>query len=232
MKLELLQDGTESFHVSMHEADKNAPVILFAVGAGGLPARYATLLETFINAGYTIIAPHFERLVAHRPSEEELTLRARRLSLALATFSTPDASIVGVGHSIGASTLLALAGAQMWLGIGQRIRITPNPRLSGLALLAPPTGFFQAPQALDAVSIPILIWVGAEDQITPTDQSEWLAKSLPESQLVELHVTDGAGHFSFMDVSPPNTVEPLANKFEFMQMCGRAIARFLADRRG
>lgn len=229
MKIETLQDGTMSFNVSVHEADTNSLVVLFAIGAGGQPERHATLLEVFVKSGYTVVAPHFERFVARFPNEEQLTLRARRLSLALDAFSQPSSKVVGVGHSIGAATLLALVGAQMFLGPNRCVKITPDSRLTRLALLAPPTGFFQAPGALDAVKIPILTWVGSEDHITPPSQSEWLVQAMSARQIVDIRVTDGAGHFSFMDLTPPNTTEPLSNKYQFIQEYSSEVATFVAS---
>jgi hypothetical protein len=60
--VQTLQDGAESFIVSVHEAAGDLPVVLFAVGAGGQPERYATLLNTLAESGCTVVAPHFERL--------------------------------------------------------------------------------------------------------------------------------------------------------------------------
>lgn len=126
MLTQTLQDGAESFKVSVHEAATNSPVVLFAVGAGGQPERHATLLDALAESGCTVVAPHFERLASPVPKEEELTLRARRLSLALDAFVQPAANAMGVGHSIGAATLVALAGAQMWLGPGRRVNIAQD----------------------------------------------------------------------------------------------------------
>ena len=228
MRTETLQDGAESFSISVHEADNNSLVVLFAVGSGGQPERHSTLLGELIESGYTVIAPHFERLASPYPKEDELTLRARRLSLALDAFSQPGAFVAGVGHSIGAATLLALVGAQVWLGPSQQVNIIPERRLVRLALLAPPTGFFQAPGALDAVRVPIMLWVGSEDNITPPEQSKWLAEAMSGLQTVEVRMTNGAGHYSFMDLAPPNTVEPLVNKLEFIQEYSSEVSKFVA----
>jgi fermentation-respiration switch protein FrsA (DUF1100 family) len=231
MKTMTLQDGADTFNVSVDEQNNNSTVVLFAVGSGGLPERHATLLEVLIKSGCTVIAPHFERLISPFPKEEELSLRARRLSLALDAFTQPDTRVVGVGHSIGASTLVALAGAQMWVSPSQEVNILPDNRLVRLALLAPPTGFFQAPGALEAVSVPILAWVGSKDTITPPSQIEWLARAMSDWQNVDVHITDGAGHFSFMDMAPPNIVEPLSNKHEFLQNYSNAISKFVTGKR-
>ena len=227
MQTQTLQDGSESFEVSVHEAARISPVVLFAVGAGGKPERHATLLDALAKSGCTVVAPHFERLASPVPSEVDLTLRARRLSLALDAFVQPGTTAVGVGPSIGAATLVALAGAQMWLGPGRRVNIAPDGRLTRLALLAPPTGFFQAPEALDAVRVPILAWAGSEDGITPPAQTEWLAHAMSGWQTVDVRVTAGAGHFSFMDLPPPQTTEPLPNKQAFLREYSSEVCRFL-----
>lgn len=227
MHIQTLQDGTESFEVSVHEAKEVSPVVLFAVGAGGKPERHTTLLEALAESDCTVVAPHFQRLSSLIPTEAELTLRARRLCLALDAFVQPGVSVVGVGHSIGAGTLIALSGGQMWLGPGQRVKIAADIRLTRLALLAPATGFFQAPGALDAVCVPILSWVGSEDDVTPPTQTEWLAQAMGDWQTVDVRVTDGAGHFSFMDQPPPHIVEPLKNKQVFLREHSTEICNFV-----
>ena len=227
MLTQTLQDAADSFKVSVQEAAAGAPVVLFAVGTGGQPERHATLLGALAGAGCKIVAPHFERLASTTPSEDELTLRARRLSLALDAFTEPSAKVVGVGHSIGAATLVAMAGAQMWLAPGRRVFIAPDGRLTRLALLAPPTGFFRAPAALDAVRVPVLAWVGSADSITPPVQTEWMASAMRASIAVDVRVTEGAGHFSCMDIPPPHTTEPLPDKNAFLQAYSREICKFV-----
>lgn len=228
MQTHVLKDGTESFNVSVHQtAIMHSPAVLFAVGAGGQPERYTTLLQKLVESGCTVIAPHFERLASPFPSESDLTLRARRLSLALNSFLPPGQAAVGVGHSIGAATLVALVGGQMWLGPAQRVNIANDSRLARLVVLAPPTGFFQAPGALNEVRVPILAWVGSVDEITPPLQIEFLADALRDWQTVDVRITDGAGHFSFMDIIPPHVTEPLPNKRAFLRDYATEICRFV-----
>jgi predicted dienelactone hydrolase len=226
MGTQTLQDGAELFIISVHEAAENSPVVLFAVGAGGQPERHATLLDALAESSCTVVAPHFERLASPIPTEADLTLRARRLSLTLDAFVQPGATAAGVGHSIGAATLVALTGAQMWLGTDRRVNITLDSRLTRLALLATPTGFFQAPGALDTVQVPILAWVGSKDGITPPAQTEWLAHAM-RGQPVDVRVTDGAGHFSFMDLPPTQTTEPLPNKQVFLREHSSEVCKFV-----
>ena len=230
-----LLDGSEPFDVSVHAASAGKSAVLFAVGAGGDPLRYGTLLAALANAGCTVIAPHFQRLAATTPSEGELMRRARRLRLAMNSLTEASATVTAIGHSIGGATLLALAGGQLWLGPGQHIEIPTAPRIRKLALLATPTGFFRAPGALDTVHAPLLAWAGSEDHITPPAQSEWLVQTLQmqalqtarTAQTTKLHITRGAGHFSCMDQPPPHTVEPLQDKHAFLEGLAGTLCRFV-----
>ena len=227
MREQTFTDGTETFPVSVRESQHPSILVLFAVGAGGNPERYGTLLESLAQSGCTVVAPHCQRLVSLAPTEEELMLRSRRISLTLNAFAKSGLTVVGIGHSIGAAMLIALAGGQMWLGPDGRVNITADTRLNRIALLAPPTGFFQAPGALDDVKIPISTWVGSDDDITPPSQSEWLAQEMHESHTVDIHVVDGAGHFSYMDQMPPHVSEPLEDKQSFLQELSDELCTFV-----
>lgn len=224
-----LQDDAEPFDVSVRERTGASTAVIFAVGAGGDPERHYTLLDALAASGCTVVAPYFERLVSPYPTETELALRARRLSLALDACVHPGTTVTGVGHSIGATTLIALGGGQIWLGPGQPVKITPDRRLKRLGLLAPATRFFQAPGALAEVRVPVLAWVGSEDRITPPGQTEWLADTMRGWQTVDVRITRSADHFSFMDQRPPRSVEPLADKQAFLQEHSSELCRFIAS---
>lgn len=220
-----LHDGPEAFDVSLLEAPAPARVVLFAVGGGGDPERHLPLLEALVARGCTVVAPHFERFTSPFPTEAQLQLRARRLRLALDVVARPELPAVGVGHSIGATMLLALAGGQIWLGPGQPLAVSPDARVPRLVLLAPATGQFQAPGALDAVHLPIQVWAGTRDGLTPPAQAELLARAL--GPRVDLRVIEGAGHFSFMDVPPPQTTEPLPDRPAFLAGLARELGDFV-----
>ncbi|WP_110182904.1 hypothetical protein [Nocardioides solisilvae] len=186
-------------------------VVLFAVGAAGDPGRHAPTLERLAAAGLLVVAPPSERLASSFPTADELSARARRLADALtgtlAEAGREDLPVVGVGHSIGATTLLALAGGELWLGQKDRVKVALLPALDHLVLLTPATGFFRAPGALDRVSVPALVWAAAEDDVTPADGVTRLAEALRAHVPVELRVADGAGHFAFMDDPPPGVTD-------------------------
>lgn len=224
-----LSDRTESFEVTVFESTPCSSVVLFAVGSGGNPERHLPLLTFLAESGCTVAAPHFERLVSPIPTEDDLLLRTRRLTLAIDAVAQPLSAVAGVGHSIGAAALVALAGGQMWLGPDQRIDVAPDERLVRLVLLAPPTGFFQAPGALNEIRTPVLAWAGSEDTITPPSQMEVLANATRDHLPVDVRVTEGAGHFSFMDLPPPQSVESLPNRQAFLDELGKEIRNFLMD---
>lgn len=211
-----LRDNGASFEVTLLEAARPSRLIVFAVGSGGNPERHLPLLTSLAEQGYTVIAPHFERLASPRPTEEELLLRARRLRLALDSAARPNMPVVGVGHSIGATILVALAGGQLWMHAGRQVPVAPDERLSRLLLLTPATGFFQAPGALDAVRAPTFLWAGTNDVITPPDEAEFLKRQLEGRVAVELRLVDGAGHFSFMNTLPPQISDPHPDRETFL----------------
>lgn len=222
-----LRDGDASFAATVIAATRPVRTVLFAVGGGGDPGRHAPLLKTLAERGCMVVAPQCERLASPRPTAGELLSRARRLRLALDAVATSGLPVAGVGHSIGATVLLALAGGQVWLGPGQRIEIEPDPRVDRLVLMAPATGFFKAPGALDAVRAPILAWAGERDAITPLAQAEFLERALAGRVPVEVRVIAGAGHFSFMNTPPPHTTEPLADREAFLADLASEVGRFV-----
>jgi alpha-beta hydrolase superfamily lysophospholipase len=227
MEKRTLSDGAASFDVSVIAPAQPSRVALFAVGGGGNPERHAPLLDALAERGCAVVAPHFARLTSPHPSDDDLLLRARRLTLALEHVARVGVPVVGVGHSIGATMLLALAGGQAWMRAGQPLAIAPDPRLERLALMAPATGFFQAPGALDSVRTPLLVWAGGKDAVTPPAQAELLERALGVRVAVDLRIAEDAGHFSFMHAPPPQTTEPLADREAFLARLTTEVCAFL-----
>jgi pimeloyl-ACP methyl ester carboxylesterase len=223
-----MHDDTALFDVTVLEVERPSRVVLFAVGGGGNPERHGPLLAALTERGCKVAAPHFERMVSPMLTDTDLLLRARRLKLALDAVAVVGVPTVGVGHSIGAAMLLALAGARMWTGPCGPLPITPDARIERLALMAPATGFFQAQGALDAVRVPILAWAGTKDVITPPSQAELLRDNLANRLSVEIRVVEGAGHFSFMNAPPPGAAEPLSDRDGFLATLARELGDFIA----
>lgn len=224
MKTISLVDDAASFDVMRLDADEPSHVVLFAVGAGGNPERHLPLLQALADRGCTVVAPYFERLISPIPTEIHLLLRARRLRFALDSVGRPGLPVAGIGHSVGAAMLLALAGARGRTLAGQHLAIARDRRLSRLVLFAPATGFFKAPGALDEVSATILAWAGTNDTVTPPEQVELLKEA--SSARVEVRIVDGAGHFSFMNAPPPQTAEPLTDRNAFLACLASDVCRF------
>jgi pimeloyl-ACP methyl ester carboxylesterase len=219
-------DEAGTFVVTLLEAAEPRRTVLFSVGAGGNPERHLPLLSAFAERGFIVVAPHFERITPASVTADDLLLRARRLRQALDIVAASDAAVVGVGHSIGATMLVALAGGQVWMGPGHQLSIDRDERLRKLALLTPTTGFFQAPGALDDVRVPILAWAGAKDTITPPADAELLKRALQGRASVEVRIEHDASHFSFMHVPPPSVIESLADRDEFLARLTAEVIRF------
>ena len=50
---------------------------------------------------------------------------------------------------------------------------------------------------------------------------------MSEWQKVDVRITEGAGHFSFMDQLPPQTAEPLPNKQAFLREYSSEVCKFM-----
>jgi pimeloyl-ACP methyl ester carboxylesterase len=225
----VLRDGADTFDVTILEAAKPSRAVLFSVGAGGNPERHLRLLTSLADHGCTVAAPHFERLVSPVPTEADLLLRARRLRLALDHVMRPGLIAAGVGHSMGATMLLALAGGKARTLAGQSVSIERDTRLDRLALLAPATDFFRNPGALDGVCLPIRAWAGTEDRVTPPAQAQFLQTAIGAAATVEVRIVDGAGHFSFMDDLPPQLADPFPDRDAFLADLAEAVCRFATN---
>jgi pimeloyl-ACP methyl ester carboxylesterase len=222
-----MHPGLGAFPIAWIEAEKPRCIALFAVGRGGNPARHLPLMQTLAHRGCTVVAPHFDMLASLVPTKAELDLRIQRLQASLDRCSHSDLPVVGMGHSIGAAALLALQGAEGETLDGQHLIFGSTSRLVRLALLAPPTDFFRRPGALRRVEVPIQIWVGGKDTITPPAQSQFLRDALGAQTSVAIHVDPDAGHFTYMDELPPHAPEPHPDRRTFLAGLADEIAAFL-----
>ncbi|NEX62375.1 alpha/beta hydrolase [Noviherbaspirillum galbum] len=220
-----IADRDGSFSVSVLTASKSSRVVLFAAGAGGNPRRHMPLLQTLADHGFTVVAPHFERVAGHAISEADLSLRIRRLALALDYAAGTGHPVDGIGHSIGAAMLIGLSGGQMWMRHGEKLDIAAGQRIERLVLFTPATDFFRAPGALDGVHAPMQVWAGELDDVTPPSQTLFLKNALGD--LVDARVVPGAGHFSFMNELPPHVTDSLENREAFLDHLARETRRFL-----
>ncbi|MET0548428.1 MAG: hypothetical protein ABW002_04060 [Xanthomonas sp.] len=222
-----LRDGADAFSVTRVEAERSSCIGFFAVGRGGSPLRHLPLLQSLANRGCTVIAPHFTLLASAIPTKEELDTRIRRFEIAADGCTRADQPIVGIGHSIGAVTLLVLAGGQARTLAGERVVVGSTWRFARLALLAPPADFFRHPGALDDVDVQTLLRVGAKDTMTPPAHAEFLQERLAQKAPVALALDENAGHFTYMDALPPQVSDPQPDRDAFLSALADAVGRFV-----
>lgn len=221
-------DGAEAFSVTVVEANQTSKrFVLFAVGRGGNPSRHLPLLRSVAGLGCTAIAPHFDMLTSLVPTKAELDRRVRRLEASAAEYFKADLPIVGIGHSIGTVTLLALAGGEAQTLAGDTVISGSTWRFDRLALFAPPTDFFRRPGALKSVRVPIRIWVGAKDSITPPAQAQFLKEVLSSQGPIDICLDEEAGHFSYMDELPPNITDSHPNRCKFLASLANDVGWFV-----
>ena len=139
-----------------------------------------------------------------------------------------DMPVSGIGHSIGTVVLLVLAGATASTLMGDRLTFTTGRSLDRLVLFTPPADFFRRPDALARVQIPIQIWAGGKDTITPPVQANFLKGVLADQAHVEVLVIEDAGHFTFMNELPPNVADAHPDRDAFLLLLAAEAVRFLA----
>ena len=224
-----LKDDVQPFEVLVLQTARPSHMVLFAAGRGGDPRRHIPLLQALARHGCTVIAPHFEPLVSTVPQGEELQSRVRRLELAVRPFVGEGLPIVGIGHSIGATMLLVMAGGHAQTLAGQRVSAGQKIAFERLVLFTPATDFFRSPGALDAVDTPVLLWAGGNDKVTPPTQAAFLKEMLEPTSLVELRLVQEAGHFTFMHEPPPHVTDPHPDRNVFLASFTHDVCRFVVS---
>jgi pimeloyl-ACP methyl ester carboxylesterase len=226
--MQQIRDGTQAFSVTVIEANRTPNrVVLFAAGRGGNPSRHLPLLRSVAGLGCTVIAPHFDMLTSLIPTKEELDTRVRRIAASAAEYFKTGLPVVGMGHSIGTVTLLALAGGEARTLAGDLVTVGSKLKFDRLALFAPPTDFFRRPGALQSVRVPIRIWVGAKDTITPPAQAQFLKEVLELQGPIEICLDEEAGHFSYMDELPPNITDSHPDRSRFLASLANDVGQFV-----
>ncbi|HET9933669.1 MAG TPA: alpha/beta hydrolase [Polyangiaceae bacterium] len=199
------------------------PLVAISHGNNGSPWTHRETARALVHAGYAVVM--VEHLGNSRSdaslanTSHNLTNRPRHLRLALdwATLhcehrehvSTTD--VFGLGHSIGAYTILASAGGEPSMShgpgrIGPRVPVEHDARLRALVLLAPAAPWFIPEGSLENVELPMLLWRGELDSLAPEFHSEVILRGVRRRELVDYRVASGAGHFSFQSPFPASMV--------------------------
>lgn len=235
MDIKVIQETSELeiaekiFDVTLFQVSDATDCILFAPGLGGSPLRHMGLIQTFARHGISVVAPHFELLTSPFPTKAELIERVQRLDLAAEKFCSHYVSVSGVGHSLGAAISLIHAGATAWTRAREPVSFSGHKILDRLVLLTPPADFFPAPHSLASINVPLQIWAGSKDIITPPLQAKFLHQSLNANTYSELHIADNAGHFTFMNTLPPEVKDPHPSRDDFLLSLGEKISQFISS---
>jgi len=197
-------------------------LVVVSHGTGGSPLVYRTLAAHLARHGYVVALPEHpgnnraDNTLANTVAN--LERRPRDVSAVIdwvlgasdfAARCKPETAAV-VGHSLGGYTALALAGGVPTSFAHEsddreprRIELTPDPRVKALVLLAPATPWFMHDGALARVRVPILMMIGANDEIAPAWHGEIVRRGVPDPARVEYRPVPNAGHFAFLSPFPP-----------------------------
>jgi pimeloyl-ACP methyl ester carboxylesterase len=137
-------------------------------------------------AEYEAVAQGYERLAAVTKATAD-AVRADPASLLTQLHSQLPDSDRRVVADRGIRSLLLATYAE-------GLRISAHGWIDDDVAFHTPWGF-----DLAAVSIPVLLWHGASDTISPVSHVKWLAEHIPDAAVV---VQAGAAHFGALDVLP------------------------------
>ncbi|HEK21571.1 alpha/beta hydrolase [Mucilaginibacter sp.] len=204
-------------------------LIVFAAGRGGSPSRHLPLLRAIAARGYTVAAPHFDMIPSAMPTKEQLDARIRQLEVISDEYTTAGLPVIGVGHSIGATLLLTLAGAKAITFYKESVKPQLKRNFAGLVLLAPAVDFFLHEGASDAINTKVYLRTGAKDNVTPADRTMMFKAMLEEHGSVNFVLDEQAGHFSYMDQLPPNVKDPQPDRHLFLEELANDVAKFIVS---
>ena len=195
-------------------------LVLLSHGNGGSHLLYPTIADYLAENGWVVaLVEHYgnnrkNNLLSN--SDKNITLRTKHLSMSIdavlqdetvGTFINSN-SIAAIGHSMGGTSLLGLAGGRARSMLGKAIPTTADARVKALVLMAPGSGWFGAPNALEQVHQPILLLSAEHDLITPFWNAEIVLKGVADSAKIETKVIKNAGHFSFLSPFDPTLKVP------------------------
>ncbi len=202
-------------------AEGRFPLVIISHGNGGTALVYRNIARHLAGKGYIVAMPeHYgNNRIDNSLSEclDNLYYRPYHLHLVIETllgdvfFSEAiiaDRTAV-IGHSFGGYTALALAGGKPSTREGVLLEVQHDARVKAIVLMAPAAGWFYGEGALDSVQIPISLWMGELDHITPNQwSSDIVLNGLPDKSKIENHVVPLGGHFSFLTPFPESMKSP------------------------
>jgi predicted dienelactone hydrolase len=229
------------------------PLVMISHGSGGSPLLYRTLSLALARSGYIVALPKhpgnslgdddLANTVENLRDRPRQLLRLLDALLADAALGAAIAAepVTAIGHSMGGYTVLCLAGGEPWTRAREPIEVPHDARLGALVLMAPACGFFLAPNALQAVTAPILALTAEHDALTPDDQIRTALAAVPDRSRVTIQTVPNAGHFSFLSPFPramhhpqfAPAQDPLGfDREQFHQRLPVTVLQWIRERRG
>lgn len=208
------------------------PLVMISHGTGSSPLLFRSLATHLANHDFVVCMPEHpfnnRNNNERADSLENLTDRPRHIAQAIDAIIGDSRwkdhvdceAIAAIGHSLGAYTVLALAGGhphtkhqiqhdpQTKITSSQAIAVTLDRRIKALVLFAPAAGWFKSEGALSEVSVPVMIFSGEKDAVTPAFHAKIIADGLPDPARLTQQVVPNAGHFSFLTPFPPHMKTP------------------------
>lgn len=203
------------------------PLVAISHGNGGSPWTHRGTAAHLARAGFVVA------LLEHPGNSrsdnslaftaENLENRPRHIRILLDAITTDEAlrprlasSGVGlIGHSIGAYTVLALAGGRPTSfpneepdGVARPVPVVRDERIRALVLLAPASAWYSADGALADVQSPILMRAAELDRYAPSWHADIVLRGVPDRRRIDHRVVPNAGHFSFQSPFPAAMTRP------------------------
>lgn len=202
-------------------------LVVLSHGNGGSPWTLRGLGLRLAAEGFVVCLPeHIGNSRSDNSLEgtvANLENRPRHIRLAIDT-ALDDADLaaglvgapVGViGMSIGGYSALAAAGGKPWCGPHESpdgkpapVSVVHDERIRALVLMAPATPWFMAEGSLSDVVVPVLMFVGGQDAITPAWHGDLVRNGVGRPERVDFRRIANAGHFSFLSPFPAAMAGP------------------------
>ena len=188
------------------------PLVVISHGNGGSHLLYRTISTYLAKNGYVVaMLEHYGNNRNNNHLEnttENLINRPQHVILTIDEILSENRfgkyilnqNIAVIGHSMGGYTALALAGGVPRTKEGLIIEVPSDPRIKAIVLLAPGTGWFK--NALEKVTVPILLLTAEHDHVTPAWNAEIVLNGVPDKSKVIFQMIENAGHFSFLSPFP------------------------------
>jgi predicted dienelactone hydrolase len=194
-------------------AGKPFPLIVFAHGLDSAPFIYAPLLEQWAQAGFVVVAPTFPlSSIAAAGGETAMddiaqpgdmsfvltqVLALSRAKGNILSGMIDSRRIAGVGHSLGAMTVLAWTEDTCCI----------DPRVDAAVVIDGTEADFGPGTFFGGRTVPLLLLHGTADETIPYANGEKIYSDAKQPKFLVSLI--GAPHVSFLQLSPPGTKAPI-----------------------